>query len=209
MSESIAGAFKSMKDKVTYTKKPEQTHAPTEADPVSLANTPAAIDPAIFVATAHIYESKKDFTAAKAEYQKALKIDPEHPEAILGLAKLHDGTGQFAAAEEHYRRATVVDPTNASAFNNLGLCLARQRKFDGAQDALSRAVQLDPKKVLYRNNLARVLVETGHAARAFDELIAVHVDDFKIHCGRLVERCRQAWRRTMPDSVPRRRRNML
>lgn len=171
LSESISSAFKPRKKKVAGKPPVATTSA---SDPVSLANKPDAIDPAIFVATAHIHEAKKDFAAAKAEYRKALEIDAEHSEAVIGLAKLADSTGDISTAETHYRQAIALDSTNASLHNNLGLCLARQRKLNEAEAALSRAVQLDSDKILYRNNLATVLIDQKQPQRAFETLAKVH-----------------------------------
>jgi len=142
------------------------------SDPVSLANK-AKPSAELYLATARFSEQSGKTAEAEKLYQKALRVDSRHAEALVGYARLKDRQGRMDEATRLYRRAAEAHPKNASILNDLGLCLARQRKFGEAIAALQRAIHLAPKKWLYRNNLAMVLVETGKADAAVAQLMAV------------------------------------
>lgn len=142
------------------------------SDPISLA-TKAKPSPELYVATARLSEQSGKTAEAEGLYQKALKADSRHAEALVGYARLKDRQGRMDDATRLYRRAAQAHPNNASVHNDLGLCLARQRNFGESMAALERAINLAPKKWLYRNNLAMVLVETGRVDAAVAQLMAV------------------------------------
>ena len=58
--------------------------------------------------------------------------------------------------------------------NDLGLCYAKQGKLDAAVEVLERAVLHSPTSIRYRNNLASILVNTGRADAALQQLTSVH-----------------------------------
>lgn len=141
-------------------------------DAVSLA-TKAKPSPDLYVAAARLSEQSGKTTEAEDLYQRALRVDSRHADALVGYARLKDRQGRKADAIRLYQRAAKAHPENASIFNDLGLCLAKQRKFDDSLAALGQAIDLDPKKWLYRNNMAMVLVETGKIDAAVAQLMTV------------------------------------
>ncbi len=143
------------------------------ADPISL-QTKAKPGPELYVRVARLNEQTGKLGGAAQNYQKALKIRPNYPGALLGYARLKDRTGDAAGANRLYRQAAKAHPKNAAVFNNLGLFQARHRMLDKAADSLAQAIRLQPKVVKYRNNLATLLVEKGRYKEAFMHLQVVH-----------------------------------
>jgi Tfp pilus assembly protein PilF len=143
-------------------------------DPISLENRSPKAGPDIYVSLARIHESKGNFPAATAQYQKALEIDPKDLSAHLGLAHLLDRQNKLTEATSQYETAVRLHPKSAAAHNDLGLCYARRGMYDRAAESLRQACAIEPTRPLYRNNLATILVEHGRSDEALREMLAVH-----------------------------------
>jgi Tfp pilus assembly protein PilF len=142
------------------------------ADAISLS-TKAKPSAGLYVAMARLAEQSGKLAEAEDNYQRALNLDPQNVDVLVGYARLKDRQGQLAEATGLYGRAVKAEPKNASVYNDLGLCLARQKKFGESRAALEQAIQLEPRKWLYRNNIAMVLVEMGQVDAAMAHLAAV------------------------------------
>lgn len=154
--------------------------------PNRLATTPAATPnqpsqpngsaptPQLYTAMAEMSQRSGNADQARSLYQKALALDPNDMNALLGAAHMEDRLGRLDVALPLYERAVNVSPGNASAMNDLALCLARKGELAAAQRVLEKAVQLDPQNTLYRNNIAKVLVEMNSTDQAVGHLSAVH-----------------------------------
>ncbi len=147
--------------------KPEPKHVPLD----SPTGKPG---PAVFVAAAQMHESSGNLTEAEANYRKALDIDANNVDALVGFARLEDRQGNFEAATRFYQRAIKKHPKNASVRNDLGLCYHRRGMMGDATRELKKAVELDGDNKLYRNNLAAAFVEQGKYNDAAEQLIAAH-----------------------------------
>lgn len=144
-----------------------------EVDPISLGygGPPSA---QLYAAMAEMSCRSGNVTQGRALYQKAVAMEPENLDALLGAARMEDRDGRLDVAAMLYDRAAKAHPKNPTPFNDLGLCLARQGKLPEAEQALLRAVQLAPAKPLYRNNLAKVQVEMNRMDAAASHLGAVY-----------------------------------
>lgn len=79
-------------------------------------------------------QQRQDLTQAKALYQQALKLDPDHADALHMLGVVHYELGDAVAAVPMIMRA--LDLTGWTPFamrNNLGLALARLSLQEGTQ----------------------------------------------------------------------------
>jgi len=150
------------------------------ADPVSLASE-ATVSADLHVATARLAERSGKVAEAEKHYQQALKIDPDHVDALVGSARPKDRQGQLDEATRLYQQAIRAQPDNASLRNDLGLCYARQKKYQESMATLERAIAMEPKKWLYRNNAAMVLVEMGDVEAAVSHLKAVQGESVALY----------------------------
>jgi tetratricopeptide (TPR) repeat protein len=165
--------FKKTTDSITeaLTIKPKVIPA---KDATSLDSSPGKIGADLYVRAARIHESRGNFEAAAAEYDKALEAEPKDLSALVGYARLHDRQQNFVEAERLYHEATTVDASSALVWNDLGLCYARQRKHQQAVNSLDKAIHLQPQNQMYRNNVATVLVEMGQVDKAWAHLTAAN-----------------------------------
>jgi len=121
--------------------------------------------------------------AARSEYEKALKIDPDYAPALEGLA-LTDWTGWLKPltdepikgefnqqavldlAQRLAQRAVDIDPARAEGWATLGWILHWQRGPSAGLGAYERAIALNPNFVDGR--FAFLLAGAGRAAEAVD-----------------------------------------
>jgi tetratricopeptide (TPR) repeat protein len=169
MANSVASGTK----KAIAWMTPKATVTPA-VDPTSLQAGTPKLRPDLCVSLARIYESKENYPAAAAQYEKALSLDPNDLAALVGFGRLFDRQNQLNEATVYYERATTAHPNSARAWNDLGLCYARRGMYDQSVAALGRAATIEPDKKLFRNNLAAILVKLRREDEAIAQLAAVH-----------------------------------
>jgi Tfp pilus assembly protein PilF len=112
--------------------------------------------------------------AAEAEYNTALRLDPNFVPALANLADLDRMLGRDQQGEDLLRKALAIDPNSADVHHSLGLLLVRQHNYAGALDQLRQATELAPDNARYAYVYAIALNSTGAAAQAFDLLERTH-----------------------------------
>jgi superkiller protein 3 len=105
------------------------------------------------------------FPEARAQYEKALQLDPRCASALFNLAVDSVRAGEYAKAEKYYRDALAIKP-NAETWNGLGYALSRLRRNDEAVEAYREAVKADPDFAPGVDNLADSLARQGSYAEA-------------------------------------------
>ncbi len=124
--------------------------APRPTLPVAQATSPAEQD----------YEeaikklAANDFAGAELAFKRALKIQPDHANSLLGLAEIAHKTNHPELAAKLIDQAVKAAPNNANAQASLGRLLAVQKRYPEAEVALRKAVELDPKLIRPRMDLA-------------------------------------------------------
>lgn len=101
---------------------------------------------------------------ARVELERALALDPGHPEAHATLGTLLARSGRLDEAAAQHREAIRAAPHLASAHANLGSVLARLGRYDEAEVELREALRLAPDDPEARRNLERLLRKAGRAA---------------------------------------------
>lgn len=81
---------------------------------------------------------------AKLDYEKALRIKPNYPEAINNLGTIYYAQRNYKQAVKLYRRALKSMPRSATVYNNLGAAYFAQGKFDRGAAAYRSAFSIDP-----------------------------------------------------------------
>jgi predicted negative regulator of RcsB-dependent stress response len=165
-----SGAAK-VKDWVTPDSKPAST-GDKQIEPMFAAKK--KMGPELYVATAAVYEKANRYEEAADQYEKALKVAPNHLVTMLSYAHMLDRQGRLEQASQIYVNAVKTHPKEAAAHNDLGLCYARRGMPAEAIQSLTKATELMPNRELYRNNLASVLVEQNKSDEALAQLKAVH-----------------------------------
>jgi len=120
-----------------------------------------------WLATALEYEADgKTRAEAIDAYDRALRVDPRKPEALINCGTLCYEDGNLRKAAEYFRRALEVDPENALAHFNLGSVLEETGRPEAAREHLRQAVRLQPDYPDAHYNLAFVCEKLGAYAEA-------------------------------------------
>jgi tetratricopeptide (TPR) repeat protein len=82
---------------------------------------------------------------ARRDYQRALELRPDYPEALNNMGAIFYAKKNYKKAIRYYRKALQYDPKSAPIFSNLGTAwFARGRVTEGI-DAYRTAFSLDPR----------------------------------------------------------------
>jgi Tfp pilus assembly protein PilF len=131
---------------------------------------------AINLQIAAAYRNKKDYAAAMAAYDAALKSDPGNQRAIIGIATLSLERGDNKTAEDTLMKAAQGPGTAREVFYNLGEVTLARNDADAAAQWYQKAATADPNwgKPLYRlGQLAVKKGDTTNASKLMDQVIAV------------------------------------
>ena len=109
-----------------------------------------------------------DFKAARVLYERALKFQPHHFDALHMLATLSYQTGQLERAETLFVKALKIEPDAVFALNNYGNLLQDLKKYKSALAAFDKALALDPNYVEAHNNRGDLLQHVGRLPEALE-----------------------------------------
>jgi tetratricopeptide (TPR) repeat protein len=82
---------------------------------------------------------------ARRDYQHALQLRPDYPEALNNLGAIYYAKKNYGKAIRYYRKALVYDPKSAPVYSNLGTAWFARGKVQPGIDAYRTAFALDPK----------------------------------------------------------------
>lgn len=105
---------------------------------------------------------------AQRDYERVLRYQPDHPEALNFFGILQQQRGQSTQAEQLLRRAIHTAPNYASAYTNLGNILIVQQRYEDAIAAYRQAVLLRPDEVEASVNLGALLKGLGRLPEALE-----------------------------------------
>ncbi|MCS6834926.1 MAG: tetratricopeptide repeat protein [Anaerolineae bacterium] len=120
-----------------------------------------------------VFERQKNFSAARADYDAVLELNPGNYGAYLRRAALAVRTANLADAIADYDRAIAIYDQDAEAFFQRGLAHSLNLDDSRALIDLSRAVEIDPSNVTYVAWLAYQQARVGQLDKAEATLQAV------------------------------------
>ena len=103
---------------------------------------------------------------ASASCREALRLAPEHADALFDLGDALCAQGQLDAGIASYRRAIGIRPRLPKAMNNLANALLLQGQWEEAVQQYRHAVALDPRFAEAHKNLGNVLADHGRTEEA-------------------------------------------
>ena len=74
-----------------------------------------------------------NYEMARLKLEKALKLQPDSPEAHEAIAILFERVGETAKAERHYKKTLKIKPDYARGHNNYGQFLCTQGRYKEAE----------------------------------------------------------------------------
>ncbi len=111
-------------------------------------------------------QAEGDITAAANAYGAALRLVPEHPDALnlMGTALLQ--LGHADEAVEHLQRAARKMKDHPGVHGNLGQACIAAGRYEQARDAFRKASRLEPGSVYYQLGTASALAMQGKLGEA-------------------------------------------
>lgn len=82
---------------------------------------------------------------ARRDYQRALQLRPEYPEAMNNLGAIYYARKNYGRAIHYYRKALQLNPNSAPIYSNLGTAWFARGKVVQGIEAYQTAFRLDPK----------------------------------------------------------------
>jgi tetratricopeptide (TPR) repeat protein len=112
----------------------------------------------------------RQYSAAAASCDEAIRLAPKYDTAflLLGMASLE--RGEFVSAEKTIEQAIALSPDNALYHRELGVTFLKQGNIAGSKKELDRALSLDPRAVEAYYWRARLFDCEGHSPEAIADL---------------------------------------
>ncbi|MEM7517362.1 MAG: alkaline phosphatase family protein, partial [Planctomycetota bacterium] len=105
---------------------------PGDAPDVAGEGESTASSPEIHNNLGRIHLGKGEVDLALAEFEKALRLDPNNAEALLNLGAVQQGRGRVRMAQHYAERALAVNPNSVGALAQLAEAKVGQMLYDDA-----------------------------------------------------------------------------
>jgi tetratricopeptide (TPR) repeat protein len=115
-----------------------------------------------------LYAARKSPEMARAAFERALELEPDHAPALAGLALLSAEAGKLAAALALYDRAAEADPEQPAYLLAAAKLQLDAQRTDEAAERFEQLLARHPREAEAANDLARILAERGEFDRAVE-----------------------------------------
>jgi tetratricopeptide (TPR) repeat protein len=112
------------------------------------------------------YLGRRDYPAAKAELEAAIKLNPRLPTVHALYGRALRSLGDPDAAERAFRKELALNINDFEANLQLGNIRKEAQKFDEASAYLERAITIRPTDLVARKLLASLRLQTGRNEEA-------------------------------------------
>jgi Flp pilus assembly protein TadD len=120
--------------------------------------------------------------AAVEQYEKVLRLSPDHPIATRRLAVLYDRRADFTRAEAAYRKLAKTHPRDADLMCDWGYSFYLRNDWKEAEAKFRRALELDKRHIRARCNLGLALGQQDRFAEALQAFREAGLDEADAHC---------------------------
>ncbi|MFC1845741.1 tetratricopeptide repeat protein [Candidatus Dependentiae bacterium] len=123
------------------------------------------------------------FDAAAQLYQKAITIDPSHPQALFNIGYISFLQGNIDAAIDYYERTLKQAPSYAKAHLFLSRALKKKKDIEGAINHCKQAVKAEKSYVEAHHDLGNLYLEQQQyqeALEQFDNLFKLNPNNQEI-----------------------------
>jgi len=111
-----------------------------------------------------------DWEGAKANMDKALQLDPNNRDVLLGTASVASSLGQLDKSIELFERAVAVDPLGLTGLASLGTRYIARGLYDEALENFRRILLLYPENPWAHQGIAETYLRQGNPERALAEI---------------------------------------
>lgn len=114
-----------------------------------------------YIMRALINADKSSFAEALADFEYALKTDPENGDVYYHLGQLYYLTSDFDKAEQNFLKAKQYNPDNQYAYIQLACIVYKQGKFEESEKAFTEAKLKFPTSPEILNYYGEILADHG------------------------------------------------
>ena len=101
-----------------------------------------------------VWASKRDNSAARANYEKALERNPNHYLSIYNLAYINQLEGKLVEAVRLYKKSLAINPLELYNYRGLGIIYTQLELYDRSMEQFQKAIQLGAGDPVVYYNLA-------------------------------------------------------
>jgi len=117
-------------------------------------------------------------------YQKVLKIDPNHLDALNNLGAIFIKVKDYQKAKSYYEKAIAINPNYSAAHNNLGGLFKKLGEHQKAISCYEKTIKISPNyaNVHYNlGNIFKLLTESQKAKVCYEKAIEVNPNHAAAH----------------------------
>ncbi|HKD66553.1 MAG TPA: hypothetical protein VKB84_06905 [Candidatus Binataceae bacterium] len=121
---------------------------------------------------------------AQEDYEAAVKLAPNDPQAHLKLGDFYMFEHNYPAAENEYTKVASLQPLNALSRASLAKLYSARSQWSSAENQMRAAVVLNPASAEYRRQLALILNQRRQLGQAEIELrtaVGLSPGDARLH----------------------------
>ncbi len=111
-----------------------------------------------------------DWEGARSAMDKALQLEPNNTDVLLGTASVASALGQLDKSIELFERAVALDPLGLVGMSSLGYRYIVRGRYDDALEMYSRVLVLSPEDTGARLYIAETYLRMGAPDRALLEI---------------------------------------
>ena len=123
-------------------------------------------DPVLKNKTGIAFHQLLQLDSARKNYEQAVKLKPDYPEAINNLGTVYYARKSFRRSISYYKRALKLSPESASIYSNLGTAYFARKQYADATTAFQTALKLDPEVFEHHSSYGVLLQERSVEERA-------------------------------------------
>lgn len=128
-----------------------------------------------------LYKLAHNSNESETAYKKALEIEPDHEEALIGLAMVYSDLGDQPRAAEMLRRVVSKHP-NVRTLTALGRTYEQEKEYGQAAEIFRQALAMSPDNSSLKFSLAENLLlsdKVDEAVKVFQELAQEDEKDYR------------------------------
>lgn len=138
------------------------------------------ITPDTFYAAGQLAEAHDAIAQALEQYDKALKLDPNHAASLFRVGVLYAKARQYPQAIAAWQRYLKITDGDATGFANLGFCQELAGRSDEAETSYLHGIKKDPTNAPCRVNYGLMLARHGKFNEATLEMQTV-LSEAEVH----------------------------
>jgi superkiller protein 3 len=135
------------------------------------------VGPDAYNALGDLYASKAGWGDAMDAYRKALAVDPQYNQALIGLSKVLGQLGRGEEALSTLEEAAATAPEDVNLLMTLGNAYMGAVDYSSARQIFTRVLEIDPKNPAALVGMDNLQAVSGEASKgSLDDLLQIAED---------------------------------